>query len=190
MPILDFLDKVPLLNSKNTIVRMIGFIILISVFVMLTDLLNFGDDNSIMPGLTADSREPTWMKLKVIEQGDGHRLHVTLYDDNENKVISDGKLQLSYFPMLSGYGTRYDEIKNETIQVTRSMFNDGVLKLHRIKNEEMDILLYKKSYEVNGIGGGRYTLPPDGVKISAVFMLPSGEGLKDYTEWWQPRAYE
>lgn len=41
----DLLDRIPLINSKNTIVRMIGFIGIVLVFSAITDL--HGDDNSI-----------------------------------------------------------------------------------------------------------------------------------------------
>jgi hypothetical protein len=136
--------------------------------------------------------EPTWMEVSAIEQGDGHALHVTLYDADENMVVSDGELYLRYVPMLSGgYGAPdEDELKNETLQVTKSMFKNRVLKLPRIGNLEMESLFRIKSYEVNAYGGGKTTVWPDGVKIYATFTLPSKKRLSDNTEWWQTSFYE
>jgi len=91
--------------------------------------------------------------------------------------------------MIAGYGPfrdKDDELKNETIQVTKSMFKNWVLKLPRVEDWEWNEVFWNASYKVYGYGGDRITVHPDGVEIQALFTpLGSEKSLYDDAEWWQ-----
>lgn len=144
----------------------------------------------------ATGGELSWMDLSTTEERHGHDegfvLHVELYDTDEKRMISDGDLRLIYYPMLVGHGTwRYEEdvLKNETIQVTKSMFKNGVLKLPQINYNDLRDLFINRTYEVDEIGVKNVPVHPRGVEIGARFTTPSGTSRYSSVEQWLPDSY-